>query len=138
MKRRGKMRKFMFLTALALVCVMGMAVNGYADQYDLDEGINVETINYENSPLGKIGRGLINLATCWVEIPASMCRVSKKNDPAVGISLGTAEGVCNTLLRGATGVYDTVTFVVPEYDKPVMQPEYALTSADKAFKEYLW
>jgi putative exosortase-associated protein (TIGR04073 family) len=122
MKRRGKMRKFMFLTALALVCVMGMAVNGYADQYDLDEGINVETINYENSPLGKIGRGLINLATCWVEIPASMCRVSKKNDPAVGISLGTAEGVCNTLLRGATGVYDTVTFVVPEYDKPVMQP----------------
>jgi len=141
------MKKYTFLMALALVCVMGLAVNGYAsdqynldaDQYDLDDGvINVETINYENSPLGKLGRGLINMATCWAEIPASMLRVSKKDDPAVGASLGTAEGVCNTMLRGATGIFDTVTFVVPSYDKPVMKPEYALTSADKAFKEYLW
>lgn len=78
----------------------------------------------ENNALNKLGRGLSNIATGFVEIPKQIYLVSTEKEPITGITYGTAKGVCYGVLRTSAGVYDTVTFVIPPYDKPVMQPSY--------------
>jgi len=94
-------------------------------------------VNYDNTALNKLGRGLINTGTCWMEIPTSIFKVSKEKDPLTGTTLGTAEGLVNGVLRGLTGIFDTVTFILPPYNKPLMNPEYVLQEADQATKDYL-
>jgi len=105
---------------------------------DYGYSIDNNNINYENSPVNKLGRGLINTATCWAEVPASVARVSEQTDPFVGTTLGAVEGVFTGILRGITGLFEAVTFVIPPYNKPIMEPEYALKSADDNLREYLW
>jgi len=127
------------LLLMPLVFLLGMGRGAVWAQGD-KPGFSIDTkeINYMNSPVNKLGRGLINTATCWVEVPAEIARVSNERDPALGWTLGLAQGAINGIIRGAVGLFDTLTCVFPPYDKPKMQPEYALTSADEAFKEYLW
>lgn len=131
------MKKNILLMISAAITILGLAVNVYAnDQANQgNNGINVNKINYTETPVNKLARGLINTATCWAEVPAGVFKVSKEKDPFTGLTLGTAEGLCNSLLRGLTGVYDTVTFIIPPYNKPIMNPEYALSSADQAMEE---
>jgi putative exosortase-associated protein (TIGR04073 family) len=101
-------------------------------------GIDTHEINYENSALNKLGRGLINTATCWSEVPAKTAEVSKEKDITVGVTLGAAEGLVNGALRVVSGLYDTLTFMIPPYDKPYLKPEYALEDAEEQIKDYLW
>ena len=128
---------------LAVGFVLTVTAVSYARQckaaYD-DDGYAIETdqINYETTAVNKLGRGLVNTATFWAEVPAEMAKVSKNSDPVLGCTLGVAQGTVNALIRGVTGVFDAVTFLVPPYDKPLMRPEYALNSADAKMKEYLW
>lgn len=105
---------------------------------DNNYSIDGNNISYENSPVNKLGRGLINTATCWAEVPASVAKVSEQSDPFIGTTLGAVEGVFTGILRGITGLFEAVTFVIPPYNKPIMEPEYALKSADDNLKEYLW
>ena len=90
--------------------------------------LNSEKMNYGKTPFNKLGRGAVNTATCWLEIPAEVCRVSEKNGPLVGYTVGTGLGVFTTLMRGLTGIFDVATFVIPPYGKPLMDPEYAADS----------
>lgn len=108
------------------------------DTGNYDETIETSEIKYTNSPVNKLGRGVVNTATCWAEIPAEIFAVSKDSDPVAGCTLGLAKGIFTGLLRGLTGIYDAVTFLIPPYNKPLMEPEYALQSVDQKQKEYLW
>ena len=100
--------------------------------------IDADTINYENTAVNKLGRGVINTATAWAEIPAEVAKVSRERDPLLGATLGVVEGTITGVIRGVSGLIDAFTFFMPPYDKPCMKPEYALTRADREFKEYLW
>lgn len=97
--------------------------------------IDTRDMRYEKSPLNKLGRGLINTVTCLVETPAGIYRVSSTKGAIVGWTLGFAEGLFTSFLRGASGIFDAVTFIVPPYNKPLMQPEYAVDSFDESFHE---
>ncbi|MDD5431880.1 MAG: exosortase system-associated protein, TIGR04073 family [Candidatus Omnitrophica bacterium] len=99
---------------------------------------NTDEVNFDKTPANKLGRGVINTATCWAEVPAEVMKMSKEKDPVVGCTLGLAVGIFNGLVRGVTGLYDAVTFVAPPYDKPIMKPEYSLKNADDKMREYLW
>jgi len=133
------MKKNILLIACMAAGIIFMTTGVYAEEQAVnDESIQVDKISYENTPVNKLGRGMINTATCWAEIPREVFEVSKAHDPLTGLTLGAAEGLLTGLLRGATGVYDAVTCIIPPYNKPIMQPEYALASADKATKSYLW
>ena len=127
------------LLVLPLALLLGMGRGVVRAQTD-EPAFSIDTmeIDYANSPVNKFGRGVINTATCWAEVPAEIARVSKDSDPVLGWTLGLAQGTINTIIRGAVGIYDTLTCVVPPYNKPEMQPEYALASADEAFRAYLW
>jgi hypothetical protein len=52
--------------------------------------------------------------------------------------MGLLQGTVLTLVRGVTGLFEVLTFVVPPYDKPIMEPEYAIKEADENLQEYLW
>ncbi len=127
----------------SVILAMSLLVSANAEEVqapvtDYGYAIDTDNIHYENSPVNKLGRGIINTATCWAEVPASIAKVSKQTDPFVGATLGTVEGVFTGILRGITGIFDAVTFVIPPYNKPMMEPEYALKSADDRMKDYLW
>jgi putative exosortase-associated protein (TIGR04073 family) len=82
-----------------------------------------------NTPVNKLIRGLVNCVTFPVELPASICDVSKRKGLLSGCTLGVADGFVTSLLRLGTGLFDAVTFVIPPYDKPLLKPEYAIDSA---------
>jgi putative exosortase-associated protein (TIGR04073 family) len=83
-----------------------------------------------SSAFDKLSRGVVNTVTCWAEIPEGIIKVSKEEEPVKGCVLGTIGGACAMALRAATGIFDTLTFFVPPYDKPLMEPEYALQGSD--------
>ena len=86
--------------------------------------VSVAGFAEDNTALTKLGRGLANAVSGVVEVPKQIYLVSKEREPITGITYGTAKGVCYGLLRTGAGVYDSVTFAIPPYDKPVMEPEY--------------
>ena len=76
------------------------------------------------TPATKLGNGLTNLFTGWVEIPNHISEVSNERDMLAGITIGAIEGSVYAVGRTAAGALDTVTFVFPSYDKPIMEPLY--------------
>jgi putative exosortase-associated protein (TIGR04073 family) len=72
----------------------------------------------------KFARGAANTLTGFVEVPKQIYLTSIEYDPLTGIVFGTVKGICYGALRTLAGVYDATFFVVPPYDKPVMEPEF--------------
>ncbi|MFA5007669.1 MAG: exosortase system-associated protein, TIGR04073 family [Candidatus Omnitrophota bacterium] len=87
--------------------------------------ISVVAFAEDHNALSKLGRGLANAVTGIVEVPKQIYLVSKEREPITGITYGTAKGICFGVLRTGAGVYDSVTFAIPPYDKPIMEPEFA-------------
>lgn len=79
---------------------------------------------FAESFLDKLGRGLINDATGWCEYPRQIVETSKEDNVAVGLTWGQVKGTAYAVGRTGLGVYDTGTFYLPPYDKPVLDPEH--------------
>lgn len=82
-----------------------------------------------NNMFHKLGRGVTNVLTCWVEVPRTVAREWERTDPATGVILGTVKGFGWGFTRLATGVYETFTFPfpIPANYEPMMQPEFVVT-----------
>jgi len=76
----------------------------------------------------KLGRGITNILTGWIEVPKNIAINIKKYDPFSGFVVGTVEGTAFTFCRTMSGVYDVVTFpfAVPANYAPLMEPEFIL------------
>lgn len=139
-----KIMSIFLLVILALAAVfpgIGYADNQSGEAQYLEMPVfqvDGDKIPYQNSPLNKLERGVVNMATFWVELPAEVARVSKEKDPAMGATVGVANGIFTSALRGVTGILDTVTFLIPSYTKPAMKPEYAIQGADEKIRAFLW
>ena len=92
--------------------------------------IGDQDLRWGGTPLHKLERGVVNIFTCPLELPASMISVAHEKGEIFGFLIGAAEGVFTTVFRAASGVYDTVTFMIPSYTKPLMEPEYAIQSLE--------
>ncbi|BCX89617.1 hypothetical protein MIN45_P1990 [Methylomarinovum tepidoasis] len=68
----------------------------------------------------KLGIGLANIVTSWVEIPKCIINDYNRTNFFFGITGGTAQGLANTADRVLTGVLDVITFPLPT--KPIPQP----------------
>lgn len=77
----------------------------------------------------KLGRGIVNMATGWVEIPKNIYDVSVESNPFTGITYGTLKGAGLTVVRTGAGVYDVATFLfpIPHDYLPVLEPEFVLS-----------
>lgn len=84
------------------------------------------TVCYAQDPFTKLGRGIANTLTGWVELPKNVYDTSKSDNPFVGVTLGLAKGVGMTLVRTGAGIFEIVTFPfpLPENYKPILEPEY--------------
>lgn len=82
------------------------------------------------SPMGKkLGRGVVNTSTGWVEFPKALYAVNEEWGPGVALTLGGLHGLEVVVVRTLAGVYEAATFPVPlpaEY-VPVVLPASAFT-----------
>ena len=86
------MRRIAHSLLIALICV-GAATPAYA-----------------HDPVEKLGRGLANVATCWIELPKRAAAGRYAENPWIGVSSGLVNGASLTLLRFGVGAYETLTF----------------------------
>lgn len=109
------MKYKVLIVALVMVMVLAMA-----------------TASYAQDPAKKLGRGLANILTGWVELPKNIYDVSVEENPLAGLTIGLAKGVGMTIVRTGAGIYEVVTFPfpIPEDYGPVLEPEFVF-SAEK-------
>ncbi len=91
--------------------------------------IGVATQCYAQDPAKKLGRGLANVLTGWVELPKNIYETSVEENVLSGLTMGLAKGVGMTIVRTGAGVYETVTFPfpIPEDYQPVLEPEFVFS-----------
>lgn len=110
----------------------GPMTSGEASKPGLPIKVEDTSKTYGKTPFNKLTRGVFNVSTFFMEVPAATIRVSEEQDNAfVGGTVGLAQGLFAGVLRLGTGVFDTVTCVIPPYNKPLMEPEYAVQSIDQ-------
>ena len=76
--------------------------------------------------VNKLGRGVVNVFTGWVEIPKRMYETSQLQGTAAGFTWGLLRGLGYGFIRTAAGLYETFTFpfpAPPDY-APVISPEF--------------
>ena len=81
----------------------------------------------------KLGRGAVNFATGWVEIPKRVSETSRDQGAAAGWTWGLLRGLGYGVVRTAAGLYEVFTFpfpAPPDY-APVIQPEYVFSESSK-------
>ncbi len=80
----------------------------------------------EYSAARKLGRGLAGAGTGFLEVPGCITKRYQKQGPAVGFTVGLAEGIGRFALRELVGGFEIATswFEVPPGFRPVMQPEF--------------
>ena len=80
----------------------------------------------------ELGRGVTNVAFCWLELPASVEHGIRRHNPdnpfgiissTFGAVFGTIGGTIRTVRRGVGGVVEVALSPFPPYD-PLMHPAY--------------
>ena len=87
----------------------------------------------------KLGRGLGNVLTGWVEIPLEMRRRYNPNSPTTAsatMMTGLLWGLTGAVIRTGAGAYETATFFIPipENFAPVLPPLERLECAPSSSK----
>lgn len=76
-----------------------------------------ESPKYGEKAGGMLGRGILNAATCFVDIPVQTVNGAKEGRPEfLGAVGGFAKGAVCTVLRAASGVIDVAGFWVPGFN----------------------
>ena len=90
--------------------------------------LNMASPSFAQNPSKKLGRGLVNILTGWVELPKNIYETSAESNPFAGITIGLAKGLGMTVVRTGAGIFDAATFPfpLPEGYKPILEPEYIL------------
>ena len=88
--------------------------------------LSIATVSFAQDPAKKLGRGIANILTGWVEIPKHIYNTSIETNPLVGLTVGTAKGIGMSIVRTGAGVYEVITFPfpLPEDYMPILEPEF--------------
>lgn len=91
--------------------------------------LNVASAAYAQNMLRKLGRGVANILTGWIELPKNIYETSVEENVGMGLTVGLAKGIGMSIVRTGAGVYDTITFPfpIPEDYEPLLEPEYVLS-----------
>ena len=91
--------------------------------------LSVSSMCYAQDALRKLGRGLANVLTGWIEIPKNIYDTSVEENIGMGLTVGLAKGIGMTVVRTGAGIYETITFPfpLPEDYEPLLEPEYVLS-----------
>ena len=75
-----------------------------------------ESQDYGQKFGGMIGRGLINVATSFMDLLVNVVNESRNGPPLVGTLVGLGKGAGCTSLRALSGAVDLTTFWVPGFN----------------------
>lgn len=81
-----------------------------------------------NKMFHKLGRGVVNVLTGWLEIPKQTAKEWRRTDPFTGTVLGVVKGVVWGIARTFAGFYEIISFPfpIPSNYEPIMEPEFVL------------
>ncbi|MFH0771474.1 MAG: exosortase system-associated protein, TIGR04073 family [Candidatus Omnitrophota bacterium] len=91
------------------------------------------TPSYAQDAFKKLGRGVVNTFTGWLEVPKGIVDETKASNVFTGLTVGTIKGFGMGLVRTGAGIYETVTFPfpIPEGYEPIVKPEFVYSSEAK-------
>lgn len=117
---------FIALAAAFFTLSPTMKAVSYA-QSSVDEDVYRENTDIEKI-FHKLGRGVVNVLTGWVEIPKNIAKEWRKTDPFTGTIIGLFKGLGWGIARTFAGFYEVISFPfpVPRNYEPIMQPEFVL------------
>lgn len=72
-----------------------------------------------------LARGLLNAATCFVDLIVQTVHGTQDGPPFVGTLTGLGGGIACTALRATSGVLDVATFWVPGFNGIPVSKDYA-------------
>jgi putative exosortase-associated protein (TIGR04073 family) len=74
----------------------------------------------------KMGRGLANMTTSFLEIPGQMVKETRAQGAGIGIPFGFAKGLGMIVPRVLVGVYEFLSapFPAPAGYRPILNPEF--------------
>ena len=74
----------------------------------------------------KLGRGVANLLTGWLEIPKQIIIQKKETNGWDAATKGFGKGLVHAFARTTVGAYETLTFpiAVPEEYRTIITPEF--------------
>jgi len=85
--------------------------------------------------LRKLGRGIANVTTCFIEIPYQITKSTQEDGGTAGATVGVIKGLFCTVGRCLAGIYDVITFPipVPKGYKPIIDPEFVAQEREDAY-----
>lgn len=89
---------------------------------------------YLNTPVDKMGEGIINLTTFWLDVPRTISQDSQEHSFFYGMTIGFFRGIAESIKRGSSGAIDAATFSLPPYNKPVMRPLYTVSNPQEGLR----
>ncbi len=115
-----KIRPMPFLAVLVVASTLGVSSLSAAPCCE-----NQPPENYFEKMSIKFWRGVVNVATCPVEIPKQI-HTTTRDLGVPGPFVGLLKGVLMTVYRGVGGVVETVSFPVPapKNYEPLLKPAY--------------
>lgn len=121
MSRKMRMRIVGATLVLGLLVCVGSVSRAAAD--DFSRGRKDISLMFR-----KLGRGVMNVLTGWVEIPKNIAVRWEETDPFSAAVWGGIEGIGWGFARTVGGVYEIVSFPFPypEDYKPLIEPEFIL------------
>ena len=90
------------------------------------------TPSYGQDVINKLGRGVANLFTGWIEFPKEIINVTSSDGDVKGLFVAPIVGLWKALGRTFVGLYEIVTFPIPlpaGYE-PIVYPEYVIGEDD--------
>lgn len=81
----------------------------------------------QGGPIRKLGRGLGNIVTGWLELFVQPMRTTERSGSWAGMTEGMARGVFLGVGRTVVGALELVTFPIPNPTtgyEPVIEPEF--------------
>ncbi len=106
--------KRMGMWGVALIGVFVAAQPAWATRLTVHEA--AESQQYGRKAGGMIGRGLLNVVTCPVDLIVNTVNETKAGPPFIGTLTGLAKGTGCGILRLGSGALDVVTFWVPGFN----------------------
>ena len=70
---------------------------------------NISSANDYSANFANVGRGFVNVATCWMEVPRCLVYYNSQV-PVLGLVVGACQGAGLTAIRAFAGVADILSF----------------------------
>ncbi|MBI2095663.1 MAG: exosortase system-associated protein, TIGR04073 family [Candidatus Omnitrophica bacterium] len=88
--------------------------------------LSTAAVCFAQDPFTKLGRGVANTLTGWVELPKNVYSTSVEQNALAGMTVGLAKGAGMSIVRTSAGIYEIATFPfpLPQDYKPILEPEY--------------